>query len=42
MKKKSILAVALAGVLAFGLIGCGGSTGTGSSDPKVIKIGVSP
>ena len=27
MKKKSILAVALAGVLAFGLIGCGGSTG---------------
>lgn len=42
MKKKSILAVALAGILAFGLIGCGGSTGTSSSDSKVIKIGVSP
>ena len=45
MKKKSIISVVLAGVLAFGLIGCGGS-GTSdkssASNDKVIKIGVSP
>lgn len=48
MKKKSILSVVLAGVLALGLVGCGGAASTGSSsaegskDDKVIKIGVSP
>lgn len=42
MKKKSILAIALAGVLAFGLVGCGNSVGTSSNNDKVIKIGVSP
>lgn len=45
MKRKSIISVVLAGVLAFGLIGCGGS-GTSdkssASNDKVIKIGVSP
>lgn len=39
MRKKSILSAALAGLLAFGLIGCGGTT---ASDDKVIKIGVTP
>ena len=47
MKKKSILSVVLAGVLALGLVGCGaGSTGNtdagSSAEDKVIKIGVSP
>jgi len=49
MKKKSILSVILAGVLAIGLIGCGSATtgySTASKDSKedrvVIKIGVSP
>ena len=42
MKKKSILSVVLAGVLAFGLIGCGGASNAGSGDDKVITIGVSP
>lgn len=48
MKKKSIISVILAGVLAIGLIGCGNtSTGdaagsTDSKEDKVIKIGVSP
>lgn len=46
MKKKSILSVVLAGVLTFGLVGCGGAadkTGnTDSKDDKTIKIGVSP
>lgn len=48
MKKKSIISVILAGVLAIGLIGCGSaSTGndtasTDSKEDKVIKIGVSP
>lgn len=48
MKKKSILSVVLAGVLALGLVGCGGAASTGSSsgadskEDKVIKIGVSP
>lgn len=48
MKKKSIISVILAGILAIGLIGCGSaSTGdaTGSTEAKedkVIKIGVSP
>ncbi|WP_294392698.1 MetQ/NlpA family ABC transporter substrate-binding protein [uncultured Clostridium sp.] len=44
MKKKSILSVVLAGVLALGLVGCSGaaSTGTDSKEDKVIKIGVSP
>ena len=37
MKKKSILSVVLAGVLALGLVGCGSS-----ADDKVIKIGVTP
>lgn len=42
MKKKSILAIALAGLFTFGLVGCGNSASTGTSDDKVIKIGVSP
>lgn len=47
MKKKSILSIVLAGVLALGLVGCGGAASTGSSsadskDDKVIKIGVTP
>lgn len=48
MKKKSIISVILAGVLAIGLIGCGSvSTSsdiviTDSKEDKVIKIGVSP
>lgn len=46
MKKKSILSVVLAGVLAIGLIGCGGTgsndSGADSKDDKVIKIGVTP
>ena len=46
MKKKSILSVVLAGVLAIGLIGCGGTVSNGSGadskDDKVIKIGVTP
>lgn len=45
MKKKSILSVVLAGVVAFGLIGCGGTATSGSKDSKndkVIKIGVTP
>ena len=48
MKKKSILSVILAGVLAIGLIGCGSAgsgdatASTGSKEDKVIKIGVSP
>lgn len=46
MKKKSILSVVLAGVLAIGLIGCGGTGSNGSGadlkDDKVIKIGVTP
>lgn len=39
MKRKSIVSVLLAGVLAIGLIGCGNK---GASEDKVIKIGVSP
>ena len=45
MKKKSILSVVLAGIVALGLVGCGGATNTGSTDSKndkVIKIGVTP
>ena len=47
MKKKSILSIVLAGLLALGLVGCGGAASTGSSsadskDDKVIKIGVTP
>lgn len=46
MKKKSILATILAGVLTFGLVGCGGATDkagkTSSKEDKIIKIGVSP
>lgn len=45
MKKKSILSVVLAGVVAIGLIGCGGANTTGTKDSKndkVIKIGVTP
>jgi D-methionine transport system substrate-binding protein len=45
MKKKSILSVVLAGVLTFGLVGCGNTSNTGntgSKDDKVIKIGVTP
>lgn len=46
MKKKSIVSVVLAGILALGLVGCGGaSSGNSSADPKddkVIKIGVTP
>ena len=43
MKKKSILSIALAGVVALGLVGCGGtSTNTASKEDKVIKIGVTP
>lgn len=45
MKKKSILSVVLAGIVALGLVGCGAATTTGSKDSKndkVIKIGVTP
>jgi D-methionine transport system substrate-binding protein len=48
MKKKSILSVVLAGIVAVGLVGCGGATNTGSAgsadskNDKVIKIGVTP
>jgi len=45
MKKKSILSVVLAGIVALGLVGCGSGTNTGSKDSKndkVIKIGVTP
>lgn len=44
MKKKSILSIVLAGVLTFGLVGCGASNGSSntSKDDKTIKIGVSP
>jgi D-methionine transport system substrate-binding protein len=45
MKKKSILAIVLAGVLTFGLAGCGNASNTGnagSKEDKVIKIGVTP
>ena len=31
MKKKSILSVVLAGIVTFGLVGCGGATNTGST-----------
>lgn len=41
MKTKSIISVLLTGVLAVGLIGCGGND-TVIEDNKVIKIGVSP
>lgn len=41
MKRKSIVSILLTGVLALGLIGCGGSD-TKIEDNKVIKIGVSP
>lgn len=44
MKKKSILSVVLAGIVTFGLVGCGNTTNnnTSSKDDKVIKIGVTP
>jgi D-methionine transport system substrate-binding protein len=45
MKKKSILSIVLAGVLTFGLAGCGNASNTGNADSKndkVIKIGVTP
>lgn len=46
MKKRSILSIVLAGVLAIGLVGCGSngatSGGNNSSEDKTIKIGVSP
>ncbi|EKQ55383.1 MULTISPECIES: MetQ/NlpA family ABC transporter substrate-binding protein [unclassified Clostridium] len=45
MKKKSILSIVLAGVLTFGLVGCGNASNTGnagSKEDKVIKIGVTP
>lgn len=45
MKKKSIISVVLAGVVALGLVGCGGASTSASKDSKndkVIKIGVTP
>jgi D-methionine transport system substrate-binding protein len=45
MKKKSILSIALAGILTFGLAGCGNASNKGTADSKndkVIKIGVTP
>lgn len=45
MKKRSILSIVLAGVVAIGLVGCGGANTAGSKDSKndkVIKIGVTP
>mgnify|MGYP002538192700 CR=1 FL=1 len=39
MKKKSILSLALAGVLTMGLMGCGSKD---AADDKTIKIGVKP
>lgn len=41
MKRKSIISVLLTGVLALGLIGCGGKENK-VLDDKIIKIGVSP
>jgi len=40
MKRKSIVSILLTGVLALGLIGCGGKAII--EDNKIIKIGVSP
>lgn len=40
MKRKAIVSVLLTGVLALGLIGCGGKAT--AEDNKIIKIGVSP
>jgi len=46
MKKKSILSVVLAGVLALGLVGCGGTSNSTaketSKEDKIIKVGVTP
>ena len=45
MKKRSIISIVLAGVVAIGLVGCGGANTSGSKDSKndkVIKIGVTP
>jgi D-methionine transport system substrate-binding protein len=45
MKKRSILSIVLAGVVTFGLVGCGNTSGTvsaSSKDDKVIRIGVTP
>ncbi len=44
MKKKSILSVILAGVLTFGLVGCGATNSTkgNAKEDKVIKVGVTP
>lgn len=45
MKKRSILSIVLAGVVALGLVGCGGANTAGTKDSKndkVIKIGVTP
>jgi len=42
MKRKSIIATILTGVLALSIVGCSGGTGSASADDKVIKIGVSP
>lgn len=43
MRKKSIGAILLAGILAFGVVGCtGGSSKTSAGDDKKITIGVSP
>lgn len=38
MKRRSILSIALAGILAVGLVGCSGT----KKDDKTIKIGVTP
>lgn len=45
MKKRSILSIVLAGVVTFGLVGCGNTSSTvsaSSKDDKVIRIGVTP
>ncbi|MDU4326336.1 MetQ/NlpA family ABC transporter substrate-binding protein [uncultured Clostridium sp.] len=42
MKKRSILTVIIAGIVAVGLVGCGNSGSSSSNDDKVIKVGVSP
>ena len=42
MKKRSILTVIIAGIVAVGLVGCGNGGSSSSNDDKVIKVGVSP
>lgn len=42
MKRKALVSIVLAGVLALGLVGCGSKGEEKPADDKTIKIGVSP